>query len=377
MKMMYLIGKIRDEFTLFFTDTRRLIIILLLIFWYACSWREIVRFPYLPIKNNLMIGQNVIGSLSMTIDPEIPLNSPVGYDSQYFWALSLDPSLRDSTVIAGMGASAAYRSQRILLPFLTWCIIRDPSHILFGLWFWSFVGIILGAIGVIRLCKYFNIYSIGPIAFFIFSPGMVIASVHPMSDALASGLVLLAWSYWVRRQTWICAFIFALACLTREFSVFMIGILVSYTVLIDKLNVLARVLPLLISIIPAILWQYYIYLQLGSSGSIITNNYSFPFVGTIDSWNSYIHHRVDLEDFLAAVFIHLSCFAALILWYKSWKQELIYVLIASAAFISICGQSIMEDNFGSSRIAILYSIILSMALFSKNENHFKKEPVKT
>ena len=329
--------------------------------WYVAAWRDLIRDEYFPLKNNLMIGEKIAGPLSRSIDPSIPLNSPYGYDSQYFWALSVDPNLQDTLMLNTLG-NKTYRSQRILLPYLTHIIIRNPINILYGLWFWACIGVLLGAIGLYRLCVYFKISPVLPLICFIGSPGLFITTIHPMSDGLASGLILLGLSFWMNKRFYTSTIFFALACLAREASVFIILLLIFYSLFIDQKKWALRLVPLLLSIIPFVVWQIHLYHLFGSLDTVKSVNYDIPFAGTIKTFSTYLNLRVNREDLFVSILIHTTCLFAWIRWAKHWRDDLIYLLLTHALFITICSKAVMEDNYSSCRISILYSVFLIMAI---------------
>ena len=53
---------------------------------YWITWAGLIHEKYIPVNRNLLIGERIVGRASIHIEPAIPILSPYGYDSQFFWA---------------------------------------------------------------------------------------------------------------------------------------------------------------------------------------------------------------------------------------------------------------------------------------------------
>lgn len=362
-------------FKLVFTlqnDLRRLastrwkwLVLILICIIYIITWKGFIK-NYLPLKKNVLIGEQLVGRVSPQIDPEIPLLSTWGYDSQFFWALAVDPLLRDTAIRKSID-SPGYRSQRILLPFLTWCVVRDPAYIIYGLWAWICIGLVLGIAAVIRLCRFFQIPSLIPLIFFVFNPGVVLALVHPMSDTLASGLFLMGLAFWVKDQKWVAALFFALACLTREFMAIYIFFIVVHNLWTTEKIRLKTNLSLGLAIIPILLWQYFIKLNFGSwatEGSL--RNFDWPFLGTVKAVLS--QGLMDL-DVVGALCLHTLCILMIFNCFKMKKQFLGFMTWSSALLMCVSGEAIMESDWAYTRVSILLIVLCILTLFQQDKTH--------
>ncbi|MEO5582890.1 MAG: hypothetical protein ABIR66_09370 [Saprospiraceae bacterium] len=332
---------------------------------YLICWAGIRKTLYTPLKSNLLIGERLVGRASLSIDPEILLLSTYGYDSQFFWALSLDPFLQNSFIKKSID-SPAYRSQRILLPFLTWATIHDPANIIYGLWFWCLVGYGLGFISIIKLCSHFNISATIPLFMYTFNPGMIISFIHPMSDVLATGLFLFGLTQWVNDKKWISCLLFILACLAREYTavyIFSIAIFIWWT---SRSINLKRIIPLAISGVPMIIWQIYIRWHQGVwASSQLIHGFDWPFLGTIKYLMRNMQGNFMSKDLIGAICLHLACILVLLNLNGMKKNLLLFLTIASAGLLTFSGDAIMDSDWAYTRASILFITFTSMAFLTQ------------
>jgi len=341
----------------------RWFVIVILAFVHCLSLKGLVKERHLPIKTNLLIGQNLVGRISPEVDAGIPLLSPWGYDSQFFWALSLDPLLRNNEIKNSIDAPP-YRSQRILLPLLTWSAIRDPAKIIYGLWFWNLIGYILGLIGVYKICLHFNISYVIPLLFYAFNSGILISLVHPMSDILASGLFFFALSFWLKNKKIAAMILFSLACLAREFIAVYIFFIALHQVLISKKLEFKFIMPLALSCLPMILWQIGIRLNLSGwsfNGSV--GNFDWPFLGTIKAWIANWFDARSPKDVIGALCIHALSVLFIYKGYAKYKSLLWFLVSVSAALMCLSGKAIMESDWSYMRVSILLVTLMTMVIF--------------
>jgi hypothetical protein len=344
------------------------LVLILICIIYTITWKGFIK-NYFPIKKNLLIGEQIVGRVSPRIDPEIPSESPWGYDSQFFWALAVDPMLRDTSLRKSID-SPGYRSQRILLPFLTWCVVRDPAYIIYGLWSWICIGFIIGLIAVVKLCRFFQIPSLIPTIFFASNPGVVLAFIHPMSDTMASGLFLMGLAYWLKDQKWFAALFFVLACMTREFMAIYLFFIVLHNVWTNqKINV-KTILPLALAVIPVLLWQYVIKLNFGTWATVGSlRNFDWPFAGTIKA--VLAQGLLDL-DVLGALCLNTLCMVMIYSTFNRSKQFLGFMVLSSALLMCISGEAIMESDWAYTRVSILLIVLSILTLFHQNISQLEK-----
>ncbi|MEP7322086.1 MAG: hypothetical protein ABI761_09205 [Saprospiraceae bacterium] len=343
-----------------FKSKWKLVVFALIGVIYLICWASIRKTVHTPLKSNLLIGERLVGRASLIIDPEIPLLSPYGYDSQFFWALSVDPFLQNNFIIKSID-SPAYRSQRLLLPFLTWSIIRNPANIIYGLWFWCLIGYGLGFVSIIKLCNHFNISAIVPLSIYTFNPGMVIALIHPMSDVLATGLFLFGLSQWINSKKWIACLFFMLACLAREYTAVYIFSIAVFTCWTKRSINIKQILPLIISGIPMVAWQIYIRWNQGVwASSQLIHGFDWPFLGTFKYLRRNMKGNFISKDLIGAICLHLACILVLLNLNGMKKNLLLFLTISNAVLLTFSGEAIMESDWSYVRGSILFVTFTSM-----------------
>ena len=362
---MQLIQKLLKDLLFLSRSPWKVCILLLIVIVYGIVWIGILSQNHLPLKRNILVGQHLVGRISPSIDHDVPIVSDWGDDSQFFWAFSLDPFLNNISIKESID-SPSYRSQRILLPFLTWCIIRDPSHVLYGLWFWSIIGYIIGVLGVYKLCIHFKINSSLPVILFLFNPGVINSILHPMSDTLSVGLFLIALSFWVRDKKWIAATLFALACLTREYYAIYIFFISLFSIRPFKSINFYKILPLALSGIPMLIWQCVIRWRLGVwSFTQSHRNFDWPCFGTIKACLE--HHKIS-NDIVA---VSLLLISMIMIWMGRLNSKYFpwYLTTMIAMLMIISGPAIMESSSSSIRISIPLIVFASFVLLVDHREH--------
>jgi hypothetical protein len=138
-----------------------------------------------------------------------------GYDGQYFWALARDPLLfHDGTVHDFRGAG--FRLQRVAYPALAFVLAAGQVDALP----WCLLGVNVLAVLAITgaLARYARRRGWSPwwaLAVGLL-PGVTVATIGDMSDALATSLMLGGLMLWRSRRPWAAATLLAAATVARE-----------------------------------------------------------------------------------------------------------------------------------------------------------------
>jgi hypothetical protein len=145
------------------------------------------------------------------------INSPDGYDGQFFYLQSKDPLLlKDSTVAGFHRAAEAFRMQRVAYPALAYVLAAGrPSAIP-----WSLVAI--NVLVVLGITGGFGVYArrrgwSGWWALAVgFLAGFLTATLRDLSDPLAVAGMLAGLMMWQRGRRWSAAALLTVAVLARE-----------------------------------------------------------------------------------------------------------------------------------------------------------------
>lgn len=145
------------------------------------------------------------------------VNSPNGYDAQFFYLQARDPLLlRDATVRSLRAAGAGFRMQRVAYPALAFLIAAGQSSAI------PFAMLAINALVLMALAGGFAIYARrrGWSSFWAFAialmPGMLLPAVRDLSDPLATASMLAGLLQWQSGRRWPAGAALAVAVVTRE-----------------------------------------------------------------------------------------------------------------------------------------------------------------
>ena len=145
------------------------------------------------------------------------INSPDGYDGQFFYIQAKDPLLlHDSTVAGFRGANEAFRMQRVAYPALAWLLAAGQRSAIP----WSLLAInILAVLGITGAFAFYArrrgwsgwwALAVGLLA------GFLTATLRDLSDPLAVAGMLGGLMMWQRGRQWWAGGLLTLAVLARE-----------------------------------------------------------------------------------------------------------------------------------------------------------------
>lgn len=328
------------------------------------TWRGLIFRKHLPLKSNLLIGEKFSGRVSHTVDSTIPVLSPYGYDSQFSWILSLHPFPVDSLVAKGID-HYAYRSQRLLLPFLTWLTIRDATQIVYGLWFWCSIGVVLGIIAVYKLSVWYNVSPVIPLLAYILNPGLYITTVFPMPDGLACSLTMMALYCWLSNRYFVSSLLFALTCLTKEYYAFIVFYLLAYAVWKNKVMMtdIKKHLILLGSLLPMLAWQFIIRYKTGEwSFSASGGNFDWPFSGIYHCWARCCTDPYLLKEYAAGTLFYFMCGLILYKMIRGKQDAITFIMMCLCTHVMVYGAAILESDWSFLRVSLPLTTLLPISL---------------
>jgi hypothetical protein len=145
------------------------------------------------------------------------VDSPSGYDGQFFYVQALDPLLlHDSTVSAMRATGEAFRLERVGYPALAALLAGGRrSAIPFALLAVN-VMVLLAVAGAFAIYARRQGWSTLWALAFALMPGMVLATVRDLSDPLAIAALLGGLLLWRGHRRWPAALALTVAVLTRE-----------------------------------------------------------------------------------------------------------------------------------------------------------------
>jgi hypothetical protein len=221
------------------------------------------------------------------------INSPDGYDGQFFYLQAKDPLLlHDSTIAAFRASTEAFRMERMAYPALAWLLAAGQVSAIP----WSLLAI--NVLAVLGLTAGFAIYArrrgwsawwalgVGLLA------GLLTATLRDLSDPVAVASMLAGLLLWQRRRRWWAAALLTVAVLAREpMTLAVVAVVVAAAVRWWRTRSEPRALRRAASevwpvvIVPAlafIAWQAYIDARYGASVTGTSSaSYQPPFVGLI------------------------------------------------------------------------------------------------
>ncbi|HYO48547.1 MAG TPA: hypothetical protein VEW94_01750 [Chloroflexia bacterium] len=318
---------------------------------------------YGDLRDFIQIGTTYVNrsqaSDVIRIDPSYnyPENG-LGYDGQFSYYIALDPP--NARYYTG---KTAYRYTRILYPITAKLLsLGVPEWVPFTLVLVNFIAIVVGTWAVAAWCR---LRGISPwlalvYAFFV---GQVIAFTRDLTEPLAYALVALAiyiFERWPGRWA-ISAIVFALAALTRETSVVFSAL---YTIALlfrasseseQGRKIRNAVLFAIIAIAPAVAWEGFLWLWLGTLGWTQGEGLAYiPFSGI---WSLYPLPPDKLEVVQVVVLPGAICLGAA-LWLL-WKNQAarkhveVWALAANAVlFVALLPPASLLDLMGSARVIL-------------------------
>jgi hypothetical protein len=318
---------------------------------------------YGDLRDFIQVGTSYVNrsqaSDVITIDPtyNYPDNG-IGYDGQFSYYIALDPPNAQHYT-----GKTAYRYTRILYPMAAkFLSLGVPEWVPFTLVLANVIAIVVGTWAVAAWCR---LRGVSPwlalvYAFFV---GQVIAFTRDLTEPLAYALVALAiyiFERWPGRWA-LSALVFALAALARETSVvfsafYAVGLLFRDSSELGQATKMRNaMLFAIIAIAPAVAWEGFLWLWLGTLGWTQGEGLAYiPFSGI---WSLYPLPLDKLEVVQVVVLPGAICLgAALWLLWKNRgarKHMEVWALAANAVlFVALLPPASLLDLMGSARVIL-------------------------
>jgi hypothetical protein len=178
-----------------------------------------VAWPRFEAHNGDVTGFIQFGSETsqrVLAPPDARVESPAGYDGQYFWLMALSPLLADSSVRGLSEDDQEYRAQRIAYPTIAALMaLRQPALIPWTLLALNVIVLLLAttlAAAWARHCGHSPLWGLA----IGLTPGLVLATMRDLSDPLAVTALIGGLIAWRLDRRWAAATMLGLAVLTRE-----------------------------------------------------------------------------------------------------------------------------------------------------------------
>ncbi|MFC1896375.1 hypothetical protein ACFL0Q_06910, partial [Thermodesulfobacteriota bacterium] len=313
--------------------------------------------------DTLLIGEKLVGRLSKDVDPSLPVNSPWGYDSQFFWAMSQDPFMLRPQVVASLD-SPSYRYQRILFPFMVWLTPGPVECLPYRLVGVNAIGWIIGFWAVIQLGDLIGVSRLSAGLFYGTNAGILFSLFHPMADLWATSWCLVGLVSWLRgHKRWACAF-WMCATLTKETSALVPASVVLFHLLQGKWRLKDNVFEVL-AVTPLVIWQIIIRLHLGVwPFEQSHNNLDYPFASIAKVLLRSLGNGDLAPSAGSAFLLGAFCFLAIVK-IRAPRAILQTLVFVHALLLSFCGVAVMEAVRSSCRASILFVVFFSLLLLKE------------
>ena len=320
------------------------------------------------------------GAFKERVLPDVKKISPVtkshwGYDGQYYAQIALRPALTDPALARALD-NPAYRSRRIGLPFLAFCLgLGKSSWILqiyallnFGFWL-----LLLATIS--RFIGYNSAKDMSIVIALLWSTGALTSVARSLTDfpAVVLGvLAILSGSRW-----WIAATLFGASALVKETSVLSFAALPWYKKS-RNLDVKQLIISTLIMVLPITLWVLYVHVLMPTGLAAGSHNFSRPLSGIsnklydavvamITGWSGAPSNRQ------AAFFFEVLCPLSLVIQAiylvvkpragsQAWRFGIGFVIL-----LSILGKGVWEEQYAYCRVLLPLTFSFNL-LIHKHES---------
>lgn len=325
-------------------------------------WNYSITFKH-DILGFYRIGTVLPHSPYLTPSADIVHSGEVGYDGQLFLTMALDPMLQHPASLAALD-NPRYRARRICFPALGYALSFSQRHcipymlvFLNGAFLIALVGIAGG------ICKQYN----GPALYGLLVlciPGYWEALLLTTSDLLASLLLGLAIMAYIKDRYKAVAVLYALAALTHETMLIVIGSLALPLFFRHKWR---AGLTVLAGAIPVCAWNLYILWRVPSGGSStgILENFTLPGAGLIDKVIHMTTASVSIKWVFDSTSFLLLCAVFCLFIFKPRKSDPpLSVAVQSCAWAYLCFFAISKMQILSYYVDFLrvYANVIFLAI---------------
>lgn len=290
----------------------------------------------------------------------------IGYDGQQFLSLALDPFLQNPETIDSLD-HPIYRYRRILYPLISYCLSLGNRalipYVMVGINAVSIVAIVMIATLYFKPDNRFQYQSLLTLCI----PGIWMVLSLGTADLLSSVFLVGAF-YCYRYEKPIGTAIFiSLGCLTRETLLLMWLSLLVASILQHKTR---QIKPLLLALVPPIVWTVYISF-LNLPGKVrVKDNFGYPFVGIFNKFRSLLTGGLDGRNLFEAYLfvILLMIIVAVFMIYIDNKRKNLLLGISNVFYslmFIFSSMTILSYYLDYSRV---FMDIYLLLLFTWNHN---------
>jgi hypothetical protein len=205
-----------------------------------------------------------------------------GYDGQFYYRFALAPfDLRQP--LFGIEVDApAWRMQRIVYPVLAWFVsLGRPQLVPFALVALNLIGIACIGLFAVRLTQRLKLPALLPFAIGLW-PGFMVTLTHDTTEIMSAAFILAALDCYFAGRLVKFAIVGALATLTRETGVLVLGGLLVYEILRRNFRMAAACVG---SVVPFVVWRQLQSVFWGAStASVAINTITWPLLGIVTAW---------------------------------------------------------------------------------------------
>ncbi|MBI3985490.1 MAG: hypothetical protein HY343_01095 [Lentisphaerae bacterium] len=265
------------------------------------------------------IGALLPHSPYLTVEKEALADGELGYDGQLFLAIALDPLLLNPRSVAALD-NPRYRYRRIAFPLLGYALALGQRAVV------PYALVIVNAFAFIGLVvvvsRLFTARNESPLpALLVLAvPGFWVSLLLTTADLLAALLLVLALSACIRKKYWEVAGWYALAALTHETLLVVIGSL-AIPLLLNKRIKQAAILSL--GAIPCLLWNLFVLIRIPAAGSTsgVFENFALPGKGIADKFFAVCQAPLGLKGLFDASAFAFLCLSFCLLMACAWRER--------------------------------------------------------
>lgn len=266
-----------------------------------------------------------------------------GYDGQYYYYTAMDPLIRNGLY------NNPFRQQRVLYPLVARALsLGDVSLLPFAMYLTNLIAVAFGMYFFILIIGQFGLSPAWSLLYGL-SPPTIMTVQYSLPSPLSMALIIAAvYFYMVRENIWAATAIFALAFLTREDTVMVLAPLVLWD--FQSKRSFKRGAVLIASLVPFLIWQYYVASRLGTLATVASSSVisPVPFAGIFGFLKMLTFGGVKqtLRELSSiVVFVYFMAVAIAVLMALKKKRHLFYYVTLAYCVLSAFTVPSQWDNF--------------------------------
>lgn len=280
------------------------------------------------------------------LGPDLLTPHTDGHDGQAFWLLARDPLLiHGEDVLVPFLDRPAYRAQRIGYPAIAapWRLAGETG-LLWGLLSTNLVVVLGGGIVAAALAGHLGAPGRASLAFAL-NPGVILATLFSLADALALALLLGTTLALIRRRYAIAVACGALGVLTKEST--LIG-LAGLALLAPRLPPRSRVMLVLVPAVAAAAWAVYVRWRLGWPAAQI-QEFDLPLRGYVEAWRRGWSPKGNWHDAIAAFMLLPIAVLGILRWQRR-RSLLLAACVPFLALVPFLSAQVLDLSGNSLRV---------------------------